>query len=63
LGLLSLPDGAELGLETAARLLNRPRRTTETLLERLVDVRMLETPRSRRYRFHELLRLERKERT
>jgi DNA-binding SARP family transcriptional activator len=56
-GLLTLPNGADLGLETAARLLNRSRLTTQTLLERLVDARMLETPRSHRYRFHDLLRL------
>lgn len=57
LGLLSLSNSADFGLETAAMLLNRSRLTTQMLLERLVDARILETPRSHRYRFNDLLRL------
>jgi hypothetical protein len=56
-GPLGLSDDAEFGVESAARLLNRPRPATQMLLERLVDARMLETPGLHRYRFHELLRL------
>jgi DNA-binding SARP family transcriptional activator/tetratricopeptide (TPR) repeat protein len=56
-GPLSLPDGPDLGVATAARLLDRPEGETEELLERLVDARLLETPRLGRYRFHDLVRL------
>ncbi|HZD68459.1 MAG TPA: BTAD domain-containing putative transcriptional regulator [Actinomycetes bacterium] len=56
-GLLALPDGPDLGLPAAARLLDQPERTTSTQLERLVDAQLLETPRPGRYQFHDLLRL------
>jgi len=56
-GLLSLPDGPDLGLVAAAPLLGRPEPATEILLERLVDAQLLETPRPGRYQFHDLLRL------
>jgi tetratricopeptide (TPR) repeat protein len=56
-GLLSLPDGPDLGLAAAARLLDQPEATTQRLLERLVDAQLLETPRPERYRFHDLVRL------
>jgi DNA-binding SARP family transcriptional activator len=56
-GLLSLPDGPDIGLAAAARLLDQPESTTQTLLERLVDTHLLETPWPGRYRFHDLVRL------
>jgi tetratricopeptide (TPR) repeat protein len=56
-GLLSLPDGADLGVAAAARLLDRPEPTTQALLERLVDAHLLQTPRPGRYQFHDLVRL------
>jgi hypothetical protein len=56
-GLLSLPDGPDVGVAASARLLDRPESTTQTLLERLVDTHLLETPRPGRYRFHDLVRL------
>jgi tetratricopeptide (TPR) repeat protein len=57
LGLLSLPDGPDLGLPAAARLLDRPDDVTRALLERLVDAQLLESQRSGRYQFHDLVRL------
>ena len=56
-GLLSLPDGPDLGLAAAARLLDRPADDTRILLERLVDAQLLESPQPDRYRFHDLVRL------
>jgi tetratricopeptide (TPR) repeat protein len=56
-GLLSLPDGPDLGLAAAARLLDQPESTTQRRLERLVDAQLLETPRPGRYQFHDLVRL------
>src|SRR5215471_15526122 len=56
-GLLSLPDGPDLGVAVAARLLDAPEPVTEAWLERLVDAQLLETPRPARYRFHDLVRL------
>jgi tetratricopeptide (TPR) repeat protein len=56
-GLLSLPDGPDLGVAAAARLLDQPEDNTRRLLERLVDAQLLETPRPDRYEFHDLVRL------
>jgi tetratricopeptide (TPR) repeat protein/transcriptional regulator with XRE-family HTH domain len=56
-GLLSLPDGPDLGVDAAARLLDRPVPAARAMLERLVDAQLLETPRPGRYQFHDLLRL------
>ncbi len=56
-GLLSLPDGPDLDVAAAARLLDQPEPTTRRLLERLVDAQLLETPRPGRYQFHDLVRL------
>jgi tetratricopeptide (TPR) repeat protein len=56
-GLLSLPDGPDLSLGAATCLLDQPESATRTLLERLVDARLLETPRPGRYQFHDLVRL------
>ena len=56
-GLLSLPDGPDLDVAAAARLLDQPEPTTQRLLERLVDAQLLDTPRPGRYQFHDLVRL------
>jgi transcriptional regulator with XRE-family HTH domain len=56
-GLLSLPDGPDLGVAAAARLIGQPEAAARPLLERLVDAQLLETPRPGRYRFHDLVRL------
>jgi tetratricopeptide (TPR) repeat protein len=56
-GLLSLPDGPDLSLAAAARLLDQSEDATQRLLERLVDAQVLETPRLGRYQFHDLVRL------
>jgi tetratricopeptide (TPR) repeat protein len=56
-GLLSLPDGPDLDVAAAARLLDQPQAATAALLERLVDAQLLETPRPGRYQFHDLVRL------
>jgi DNA-binding SARP family transcriptional activator/Tfp pilus assembly protein PilF len=56
-GLLSLPDGPGMGVAAAARLLDQPEPTAQTLLERLVDAHLLQTPRPGRYQFHDLVRL------
>lgn len=56
-GLLSLPDGPDLGVAAAAQLLNRPEDGTQRLLERLVDAKLLESRRPDRYHFHDLVRL------
>jgi DNA-binding SARP family transcriptional activator/tetratricopeptide (TPR) repeat protein len=56
-GLLGLPDGPDLGVPAAARLLEGPERTARVLLERLVDAQLLQTPRPGRYQFHDLVRL------
>ncbi len=55
--LLGLPDGPEMSMPVAARLLDAPEETAERALERLVDAQLLETPRPGRYRLHDLLRL------
>jgi len=54
LGLLEVPD---LAVATAARVLGQPEPAVRGLLERLVDARLLETPRAGRYQFHDLARL------
>jgi tetratricopeptide (TPR) repeat protein len=56
-GLLSLPDGTDIHLAGAARLLDQAEATARTLLERLVDTQLLESPRPGRYQFHDLVRL------
>ena len=61
-GLLSLPDGPDLGVATAARILDRPVGAARTALERLVDAQLLESQRPGRYRFHDLVRLHARER-
>ncbi|HEY3905237.1 MAG TPA: tetratricopeptide repeat protein [Streptosporangiaceae bacterium] len=53
--LLGLWPGADIGLPAAAALLGLPAEAASELLERLVDVHMLETPAADRYRFHDLI--------
>jgi tetratricopeptide (TPR) repeat protein len=55
--LLSLLDGPDFGIAPAAMLLDQTEATTRTMLERLVDAQLLETPRPGRYQFHDLVRL------
>lgn len=55
--LVGLLDGHDLGLGPAARLLDLPRERARRALERLVDIGLLESPASDRYRLHDLLRL------
>ncbi len=56
-GLLGLPDGPELGVAVAARLLDVGEQAAERVLELLADAHLLETPAPGRYRLHDLLRL------
>jgi len=56
-GLLSLPAGPDLDVAGAARLLDQSETTTQTLVERLVDAQLLESPHPGRYQFHDLVRL------
>ncbi|MFD5461852.1 BTAD domain-containing putative transcriptional regulator [Kitasatospora sp. NPDC127059] len=49
-------EGPDLGLDTAAALLDRPAEQAEELLESLVDAAMLDSLSAGRYRFHDLLR-------
>jgi transcriptional regulator with XRE-family HTH domain len=55
--LLSLPDGPDIGVTAAARLLEQSEATTSRLLEHLVDEQLLESPHAGRYQFHGLMRL------
>jgi len=56
-GLLGVPDGLEVSLPVAARLLDQPEHAAGRSLERLVDAQLLETLAPGRYRLHDLLRL------
>ncbi|HXS66390.1 MAG TPA: tetratricopeptide repeat protein [Streptosporangiaceae bacterium] len=53
--LLGLWPGADISLLAAAALLGVPAESASQMLERLVDVHMLETPAADRYRFHDLI--------
>jgi DNA-binding SARP family transcriptional activator/Flp pilus assembly protein TadD len=55
--LLGVPNGPDVSLPVAARLLDKPELVTERALERLVDAQLLESPAAGRYRLHDLLRL------
>jgi len=55
--LLGLPDGPELSVPVAARLLDQPEPVAERVLERLAGSRLLDSPAPGRYRLHDLLRL------
>jgi DNA-binding SARP family transcriptional activator len=54
--LLGLWSGTELGLPVAASLLGRPPSDAEQILERLVDLNLLQSPRHGRYLLHDLVR-------
>jgi tetratricopeptide (TPR) repeat protein/transcriptional regulator with XRE-family HTH domain len=56
-GLMSLPEGPDLALATVAHLLDQPEIVASTVLERLVDAQLLDSPQPARYRFHDLVRL------
>ncbi|GAA0619321.1 tetratricopeptide repeat protein [Kribbella sandramycini] len=57
LPLLSIPDGPDLLLVVAAHLLDRPIRRAGEILERLVDLNLLESVAPDHYRFHDLIRV------
>ncbi|WP_344216793.1 ATP-binding protein [Kribbella sancticallisti] len=56
LPLLGLPDGMELITSTAARILDASELQSDAILERLVDLNLLESIGPGRYRFHDLVR-------
>ncbi|WP_049797476.1 XRE family transcriptional regulator [Kribbella flavida] len=53
---LSLLDGNHFSLRVASAVLELPLQRTEEVLERLVDIQLLETPALHRYRMHDLVR-------
>ncbi|MFB6725175.1 NB-ARC domain-containing protein [Kribbella sp. NPDC056345] len=55
-GVLALLDPGEFPLRVAAAALGRTLDDTEELLDRLVDVHLLEAPTLHRYRLHDLVR-------
>ena len=55
LDLLGLPNTSDLITVTAAHLLGEPVEHTEQMLERLVDLNLLESTGPGRYRFHDLI--------
>jgi tetratricopeptide (TPR) repeat protein/transcriptional regulator with XRE-family HTH domain len=60
--LLGVPDGPDITLMVAARLLDMSERDAERTLERLVDLNLLEPTSPDRYRLHDLLRVYARER-
>jgi transcriptional regulator with XRE-family HTH domain/tetratricopeptide (TPR) repeat protein len=54
--LLSVFDGDRFPLRAAGAVLDRTLAETENLLERLVDIHLLETPALHQYRMHDLVR-------
>ena len=55
--ILGVLDGPELSVAVVARLLDESHVAAERVLERLVDIQLLETPAPGRYHLHDLLRL------
>ncbi|MGH4033083.1 AfsR/SARP family transcriptional regulator [Actinomycetota bacterium Odt1-20B] len=55
--LTALADGPTFAVPAAAALLDLDEAKTENLLERLLDIGLLESPYACRYRFHDLLQL------
>ena len=53
---LGLWNGVELGLPVAPALLGRPPGEAEEILERLVDLNLLQSPRPGHYQLHDLMR-------
>lgn len=62
LDLLGLPNGSDLITLTTSRLLGKSDEHTEQLLERLVDLNLLESMAPGRYRLHDLIRAYARER-
>jgi tetratricopeptide (TPR) repeat protein/transcriptional regulator with XRE-family HTH domain len=56
LPILSVPDGSDLHTVVAAHLLDVPVRQADVILERLVDLNLLDAAAPERYRFHDLIR-------
>ncbi|HEY3559605.1 MAG TPA: helix-turn-helix domain-containing protein [Kribbella sp.] len=56
LPVLAVPDGSDLATGIAAALLEVPLRRADAILERLVDLNLLESIAPARYRFHDLIR-------
>jgi len=56
LPLLSIPDGSDLITVVAAHLLDVPVERADAVLERLVDLNLLDSVAPERYRFHDLIR-------
>ncbi len=56
LPLLSVPDGSDITTAVAAALLAVPLRRADAIVERLVDLNLLESVAPARYRFHDLIR-------
>lgn len=54
--LLGLTEGADVDLFVVSALADRPEREVEPLLERLVDIHLLEAAEPGRYRLHDLVR-------
>ncbi|RGD61020.1 AfsR family transcriptional regulator [Kitasatospora xanthocidica] len=54
--LLALPDAPDIPLPCAAVLLDRTEAETDELLETLVDLNLLQSPRFGRYGYHDLVR-------
>ena len=54
---LALAEGPDIGLPAAAVLADVPPNRAEQALEMLVDAHLLQSAASRRYRFHDLLRV------
>ncbi len=56
LPMLSVPDGSDLLTVVAAQLLDVGVRQADAILERLVDLNLLDSVAPERYRFHDLIR-------
>ncbi|MGW7683787.1 NB-ARC domain-containing protein [Kribbella sp. NPDC054772] len=56
LPLLSIPDGSDLLTAVTAALLDVPLRQADAILERLVDLNLLDSVAPARYRLHDLIR-------
>ncbi|WP_410784808.1 helix-turn-helix domain-containing protein [Kribbella sp. C-35] len=56
LPMLTVPDGADVTTAVAAALLDVPLRRADAIVERLVDLNLLESVAPARYRFHDLIR-------
>ncbi len=56
LPLLTVPDGADVTTAVAATLLELPLRRADAIVERLVDLNLMESVAPARHRFHDLIR-------